>query len=87
MKTVVCENGDRLYVVNLVITEKERQELAMSLFDLKFPHYSNYLAHGRRPLAAKDDHILDELYFEILTSNEVTQIKSRINYESRKEKI
>jgi hypothetical protein len=71
MKTVVCENGDRLYVVNLVITEKERQELAMSLFDIVFTRDSNY----------KNNPIFRKLY------NEVTQIKSRINYESRKEKI
>ena len=70
MKTTVCENGDKLYVINLVITEKERQELSSSLFDLMFTRYSNH----------KDDPIFRKLY------NEVTQIKSRVNYESGKEK-
>lgn len=73
MKTVVCENGDKLHVINIVITEKERQELASSLHDLMFTQYSNYGVD-------KNDPILRTLY------NEVTQIKSRINYESGKEK-
>jgi hypothetical protein len=61
MKTVVCENGDMLHVINLVITEKERQELSSSLFDLMFTRYYNH----------KDDPIFRKLY------NEVRQVKSR----------
>jgi hypothetical protein len=68
MKTVVCENGDMLHVINLVITEKERQELAMSLFDIVFTRDSNY----------KNNSIFRKLY------NEVTQIKSRVDYEKGK---
>jgi hypothetical protein len=55
MKTTICKNGDKLHVINLVITEKERQELSSSLFDLMFTRYSNH----------KNDPILRTLYNEV----------------------
>jgi len=52
MKTTVCNNGDKLYVINLVMTEKERQELSSSLFDLMFTRYSNHKC-GMKVLKAR----------------------------------